>query len=468
MLGLIGSWLYNHIRAPKKQEVAFLIDQTGLEERLSTALMLIEDETTLGKLQREDTINCIKGYSLKEHFPMKVSGKKLGVNIILMVACMILFMIPTKAKLIEQTIRAFEKEKKAVSTQVEKQKELIEKENVLSQVEKEELTQLLDKTLKEIPKAKDGKEMDKAMERLFKKLENEANKIENKKAQETVNQMNKTLTESFQKKAKEEAKQDLKALKEGFSKNELTKAIAQSIDSNQENELQESIEELKEQVETLNEKEKQALAQAMANIAQTMNNDQLASSLNQASHNIMSGTLNTSQLKGALTQIKQLASGSNSPSNSPNENAQGSNNANSSQGNQNKGNSQNGNNGGNSGQGGGKGNNGSNSSQGSGKGNGQGWNKGSDHGKEKAPDGNEGDYQDNLGKQSNLLGEIENQDNIEQTEIAYGINIAGKKVDYHSVVGEYTDEALENIDSVAVPEDMKEMIKDYFEAINES
>ena len=71
------------------------------------------------------------------------------------------------------------------------------------------------------------------------------------------------------------------------------------------------------------------------------------------------------------------------------------------------------------------------------------------------------------GYNTNLTGQVNQNANIQQSEVAYGINIAGEKVDYHSVVGDYTDEALESIDQKAIPENMKEAVKDYFEAINQ-
>ena len=66
-----------------------------------------------------------------------------------------------------------------------------------------------------------------------------------------------------------------------------------------------------------------------------------------------------------------------------------------------------------------------------------------------------------------LSGKVNENGEMKQGEVEYGINIAGEKIDYHSVIGNYTDEALDKVENAPVPDQMKDVVKDYFEAINQ-
>ena len=473
LIGMAICEIYAMIKVPKSHEVTLKVDQTGLEERLSTALMLMDSEEPLSKLQRKDTLVHIQSYELKKHFPYHFSIKKIGISLLLIVACIGVCMIPTKAKQEENELRLFEKEKQELMAQVDEQIEKLEEVEELSVLTKEELASLLEKSKGEIPKSQDEEEVKKSMDRLAKKLDNLAKENKKPKEQEAINQINKALTEPFQKKAQDEAQSDLETLSETLSKNEWTKDLAESLKQedgageNSDEQLEEALKELQKQIEEMSEAEKQALANALSQLAADLNSEQLASQLSQASSSLANGTLNTQNLQAALKNLKQMAMSNASSMSQSGGQGQNSNNSGNQQGNNNS--SGNG-----SGQGSGSGNgsgngNGSGSGSGSGSGQGGGWNSGSKHGNEVESTGNKAEQIPEAmpGYDANVSGKVDESTNIEQGEIAYGINIAGQKVDYHSVVGDYTEEALENIEQEAVPEHMKDAIKDYFEAINQ-
>ncbi len=477
LVGMIICEIYTILKAPKYHEVTLRIDQTGLEERLSTALMLMNNEDSLSKLQRQDTLVHIQNYDLKKHFPYHCSIKKIGINLLLMVACIGVCMIPTQAKQEENELRLFQKEKQELTEQIEKQVEKLEEAEELSELTKEELANLLQKSKQEIPKSQDKNEVKKSMERLAKKLDNLAKENKKSKEQEAIHQINKTLTEPFQKKAQQEAQSDLETLSEALSKNEWTKDLAESLkqENDSAEQLEEALKELQEQIQEMSDAEKQALANTLSQLAPNLNSEQLASQLSQASSSLANnGIPNTQNLQATLKNLKQMAMSNTNNMSQSASGYQNSNNGGSQQGsNSNSGNG--------SGQGNGSGNsntsgNGNNTgggqgASGQGKGNGQGggYNTGSQHGNEKDSIGNKADQipETNPGYDANLSGKVDGSNSMEQGEIAYGINIAGQKVDYHSVVGDYTEEALENIEQEAVPEHMKDAIKDYFEAINQ-
>ena len=446
LIGVILGMIYSMICAPKRQKVTLMIDQTGLEERLSTALMLLDSDLPLSRLQREDTLLHIQNYDLKKHFPFRCSIKKLGINSVLVLMCMGVCLIPTKAKQAEEDLRHFQKEKQGLLQQVDEQIEKLEQIEALSELSKEELASMLEKTKEEIPKSQTENDIKKSMERLSKKLDNLSKEKKAVKEQEAIKKINKTLTESFQKKAQQEAKSDLEALSTALNKMEWTKDLAESLqkDSTQQA-LEEALKALEEQVNQLSEAEKEALANALAQAASNLANQQLASQLMQASGNLSNGYLNTQNLQAALNSLKQVAG-------------------------MNAGNQNNGMNGNQSGQGNGQGQGqGNGNGQGSGNGKGGGWNTGSMQGNEVESTGKKSENIPELtpGHTAHLSGSVDESANIQQSEVAYGINIAGEKVDYHSVVGDYAEEALENIEEEPVPEHMKEAIKDYFDAINQ-
>lgn len=479
-VGIIAAVIYGVIRRPKSQEVALLIDQTGLQERVSTALMLLDSETPISKLQREDTLLHIKDYNLKAHFPMRLSLKRIGCNALLIVICLIVFMIPTKAKQEAHHIRSFNEEKGKIVKEIEKQKELINEIDAFSKAEKEELAKLLEKTKEELSKSENEEAIEKAMERFSKKLDNMSKEMEKLQAKEVIQKMNQDLTKDLQKKMQEKAKSDLDALTESLSKNETTKDLAKSLGNGEsedpeealqeeldDKDIEEALEALSEQLENMSEAEKAALANTLAQAANRVSSSQLSAQLSSVSSSIASGTFNYQNLHSSLSSLKKAANSNSASGSEANSQGSGASNENNQGNSSSSGNGQ-GNGNGNSNNG--SGNGGSNTSgQGNGNGTGGGWNMGSKQGHEEDSSGQSGEIpQDNtLGYDTNLTGEVGENSNMESSEIAYGINIAGEKVDYHSVVGDYTDKALKNVEGASIPEDMKDTIKDYFEAINQ-
>ena len=461
---LLAGVVCSIIKSPKKQEIAKLVDETGLQERVSTALMLLESTTPLSNLQREDTLKYIKNYDIKAHFPIKISMKHMGINMILALICVISCMIPTSAKQTEKSLRGFAKQKEEIVKQIEEAKKVIGQEEKLSEPEKKMALDLLEKAANEIPKAENEEEIEKVMERLDKKIEKASESIKKQEGKDALEKLSKDLTKEFKEKRQKKAKDDLESLSKILEKNELTKDLAKQLeaakdnndnlnnenDDQEEKKLAEALEELRKQLESLSEVEKAALANALTQAASSLNNQEVAASLQNASGQISQGTLSTKALQAALQNLKDSASG--------NQNSNSANQSNSGQGN-NQGNS--------SVQGNGQSNSQGNG-QGSGNGTGGGWNKGSNIGHETPSEGNTKRPEENITSQDvQISGSSSGSGQIKQGEIPYGINIAGKKVDYHSVVGDYTNEALEKVENAPVPDEMKEVVKDYFEAINQ-
>ena len=462
-VSLLAGIVYSIIKFPKKQEIARLVDETGLQERVSTALMLLESTTPLSNLQREDTLKHIKNYDIKSHFPIRISMKRMGINVALVLMCMIACMIPTSAKQNEKALRNFTKQKEEIVKEIEEAEKVISQEEKLSEPEKKIALGLLNKAAKEVSKLDKQEEIEKAMERLDKKIQKASQAIKKQEGKDALEKISKDLTKPFKDKIQQKTKEDLESLSKALEKNELTKDIAKQLEAVKDNhetfnaindeekeQLAKALEELKKQLENLSQVEKEALANTLTQAASHLNSQEVAASLQNASGQISQGTLNTKALQATLQNLKDSASG-NQNSNSSGQSSSGQGN---SQGNgSGQGNAQN------SGQGRG---------QGSGNGNGGGWNKGSNIGHETLSEGNTKTPEENITSQDiQISGNSNGKGQIKQGEIPYGMNIAGKKVDYHSVVGDYTDEALEKVESAPVPNEMKDIVRDYFEAINQ-
>lgn len=126
-----------------------------------------------------------------------------------------------------------------------------------------------------------------------------------------------------------------------------------------------------------------------------------------------------------------------------------------------------------SGSGAGSGGSGSGSGQGGsgGSGTGSGWNYGSKQGFEKEDSGsaarevlNLPDYK--LGDDSNLQGTKSNGNKtVQMTNSA--LTYAGQSVGYDQVIGDYSDNAYRQIEQAQIPDGMKDLVKDYFSALNQ-
>lgn len=436
--GLLISLVYGMLKAPKKQDVARLLDATGLEERVSTALMLINEESMRSKLQQEDTWEHLKQYDMKQHFPWKLPLKRIGINLLLILGISVLMLIPTKAKLLEKEWKNFEKEKSKLQRQLEAAKKEINEVGNLTEKEKIQIGELLENTLQEIPKTEKQSEVEKTMQRLDKKLEKVTEQVVDEKGKEQLQSIQRQLTSEFAKKMSENAKKDLSALKDTLEKNKLTKPLADTLMSDlaDQKAIEEAARALQEQLSKLSDAEKKALAQTFKEAADKVSDASLANYLATASQEILQQQLSMEEMEAALNQLKNMAQNNK----------------------QNQGEGQNQWQGQSQGQG-----------ENQGSGNGSGWDTGSKNGKQEESNGSIGSPTQMLENNdiTQLSGQIDHETQIKQEEIPYGLNIAGEKIDYHEVVGEYSDKALESIEEETMPEQMKEVIKTYFEAINE-
>ena len=66
----------------------------------------------------------------------------------------------------------------------------------------------------------------------------------------------------------------------------------------------------------------------------------------------------------------------------------------------------------------------------------------------------------------NLTGNKNNNSPSQAVETENGLNFSGEKKDYNEVIGDYSEKELQGIEGSSIPENMKDIVKDYFDGLN--
>lgn len=449
-------------RRPSERRAAMILDRTGLKERTVTALELSGDDSLFAELQKKDTLEKLSDIRLRRQLPMGITWKRpclLGVLCILLaVTCF----LPSPAKTKAKDMHKVAKQAEAQIEKVEKvREELIEDEQLKQQAEEYEA--LLDSIRKELKEADSQEALDKALERAGYKLKQAAEQAENKTAKDRMNQLSLSLnpdqgskTANGQDKTGTEQMAELQKAAEEAE--ELLKKLQEAGDLN-----------------SLSEEELEAAREALEKLAEMTDNQELSSSLQSAVSQIASGTAAAGDLASAQAAVSalknaaasQLASaggqsGSGNSNSGNNSNSGGSNSGNGS-GSRNGSGSGSGN-----GSGSGSGNGSSSGSGGNGSGTGTGWNYGSKNGKEKdiTYNGEMVSVPGETGDDENLTGR-QNEGTSYVTQGGDSLTWSGNSVDYSQVVGEYSKQALSQISSSDYPAGVQDIVKSYFEELNQ-
>ncbi len=457
LLGLV----YAIMHFPDYKKTALEIDKKGLKERLTT---FVEMEKTgmspeWRELQTEDTYHAICKFDLKEK--TRISFEKKSVYLL---AGMIAFfvvaaVIPSPNK--ELAILRHEQKEKAKSEieKVEEAKEELEElkkletltEAELAEIEK--LQDILDKAKEELAEAKTQEELEKALERLETKT---LQKLSESKNRQTASQKKafeiKNKLEEFLKKQENQSKEtftseELKDILEAEELENLKEALKKELEELMGELSEEELAELMEKLEQLEElegslKEGSLTKEQLEQLLEALQNGTLSDSMAGQLAQIMEGTLGVSIPSGQLALGQNGQAGNSGTSGNGNGNGNGSG----------------------TGNGGGQG-----TSNGSGIGGGK--NYGSKNGIEK--ENNRTDNKEQItipgrttGNDENLTGQSVEGDSY-QTVGGEGLTWAGEKVNYNEVVGEYTEEAYSRIENNEVPKGMEDVVKSYFEGINQ-
>lgn len=453
VLIILGSFIYSIIKLPKEKEIALIIDSKGLHERVITSLELKDNNSELAIVQKEDTLNKLRKFNYKKYFRLKVDKKKLYKVLVLILMCVITFFIPSASKTQARELRKFDEGKNEIINKVEKEKKDIEKNNELSEEEKKKLQEILEQAKKELKDLDNNKDINKLLERLGMKLDNLKNEANSEEGKKLIESLKKSLLEESMSKMKERAQKDLNTLNEKLNKSEKGKEISEALNAGNKEALENKLNDINNSLSSMSENEKIELSNALQEAAENLSDEDLQQLLQQASEGVMNGEIDASELANALASL----------SNSSQEN----NNSNSSAG---KGSGSGTGSGNSSGSGSGSGlGSGSGSGSGSGAG-GAGWNTGSKVGKENTdtPTSGEEIYIPGreVGNDGNLSGNKNSTGNSQSVETQNGLNLSGEKKNYNEVIDDYSQKELDSLDNSTLPQNMKDIIKDYFDGLN--
>jgi len=475
---------------PSISKIAQEIDSKGLEERVITAVELSGRDDPFARLQRQDTIEELRSFDPRCIAVNASKAKWITVGS-LAIALVIGFLIPNPQ---DEFIRKQLQLEKTIEEQIQNLEEKTEEElasNIeLAEEEKEQVKKLLRELTQKLRDSKDYRE---AIKEVTKSEEKLADLL--RKAQEAK----------------------LARLGEELSKHPVTQSLGQKIKQMDRQGILKEMEKLKEMAQEETAKQvMEALQKALEEVAQQLPDGELKTSMLEiaseisaalVSNNISSQLLDT--LEGQLMQmtentindpgnimymlqnmkskiaqaagqdISNLASagiGQQSQQNQNNSNSQNqghqnssgsqSGSASSSQGNQgSSGNSSKGS----SSQGSGEGNSSGSSSNGTG-GNssasgGQGAGIGSGHQEyEKIYDPKRlGDG----GEISQVPGNAGNEGDSEQVNAGQGLGNFDGFIPYNEVFGEYKQQAMQNLNRMDIPQNMRELVKGYFSSLED-
>jgi hypothetical protein len=465
--------VYSLVTIPNMKHTAAQVDSFGLKERVSTALEMEKEESIYKELLVEDALSNLKSLKHKEHITLLPSKRMLMLIPILALVLFTTVFIPNPMKDIAEKKHELSQYKKEELKKVTKSEKEIKENKKLTEEQKKAMLAKLQQLKKELKLAKENKEVDKSVEKTAKKLDLDK---------------------------KEKLTQDIKKLEEALAQNDKTKELAEALKKNELEKMQKALEELKNSSKSMDAAGKESLKNTLSKAANSVSSSDLKNQINSLNASLSSGDegaisksvsdvagtlkegMSEEEMNNALAQLQENLQGQQGEGQQQAQGqgqGQGQGTGQGSGQGQGQGQGQGNGNGTGSGQGSGQGQGAGGSGAGSGTSNGDGGvtdygsggiaNKPPGAGKSKeyekifAPDrlGGNGDTSKLTGKNNGNSGNSESYLSTNPNATL------GELKPYDQIAGEYTDKAMENINSYEIPDGMMEMIKDYFSSLQE-
>lgn len=474
LLSVLAALIWCVLHFPSAHHAALLLDETGLCERTVTALELAGNESFFAVLQKNDAWELLSRVAVRKRLPVALTWKRPVLLVTLCILFSVSCLLPSSVKIEAKNLHQVVEQAKDEIEKVEKVQDELEKEELTSK-ELEEYDSLMDDIRKELKEADSQEALEKALERAEKKLNQVAEKTEDQSLKDKLQQLSLALNKD----GSGEKDGDQKDSSQAQASADLEKAKNMKESAEEAEELLEKLQEAGDLSE-LSEEELEAMKEALENLAELAEDQELASSLQNAAAQIGSGSLSSSALASAqasVSAMKQtagtmLASGTGQPHFS--KNGQSGSGTGNSSGSGSSGNGSGSGSGSGSGNSSGSGESGSGSgsggsgSGGSGSGNGTGWNYGSKNGKEKdiSYNGELVSVPNGVGDDENLTGR-NNEGTSYVTEGGDSLTWSGNSVEYGQVISEYSKQALSDIQSSDYPAGVQDIVKSYFEELNQ-
>ncbi len=445
-------FLVSLFMTPRDRAAAMLLDSKGLCERTLTAYELINDSSSIAKLQREDALEHLEKMNINKEIKMRIPKKLSLISILLALMILASGFIPNPMD--ERAAELHQLKREAVKQQKEIDKVLsrVENNNKLTMEQRKEAMEALSELKKELKNAKNAREAEKALQRTENKIDMLKQKYTDK---------------------------DLDNIIEAFSKNEAMKSLAETLKKGDTSKLKKELGRTVEGLKKLNSQQIGELSQNLSELAKNLSeNPELAKAFYELSQKMAAGELGDMQdeLSGLEEQIAQLME--NDEFNRAmeevmealkNSSAQG--NAAGSGNNQGQGTGQGqsqGQGNGNPGAGAGTGTGGDSEAQ-SRQGQGQGL------GNKQPSPGDVREYEKIFtpslvggeGDKSQLKGSKGNEGQTKEYMVDNGMGIRGEMKPYDQIIGEYKEKAFQSIEGRQIPQGMQDIVKDYFSSLED-
>lgn len=440
------------VMVPKQNAIAQIVDSFGLQERISTSLELEKENSVYKELLINDTVRNMEKLNYKEKIRLTPRKNIIITLIILIFAMGVTVILPEPLKDEAQVSHDLSEYKKEQKKKVEKTEKDVKENLALTEDQKKDLLAKLAALKQELKKVEDTKEADKAIEKTAMKLE----------------QLK-----------KEPKAENLKALAEKLDENKETKDLAEALKSGKAEDIKKQLEEMKNKAKSMDSAAKESLKDTLAKASSSLSDGELKDSIDGLSNAISNGnesainksvdkvngaisnSLSQQDMNEALAQVKSDLQGQ------PPQNAQG------------QGQGQGAGQGSGQGAGAGQGQGAGGSGAGSGSGNGDGGVTPYGQGgiANKTPSGGtEKQYEKvftpsrlgGQGETSGLTGKSNENSGKSETTITSNSNATlGELKPYNQVVGEYSQKAMESVNSSSIPSGMEDIIKSYFSSLQE-
>ena len=468
-VALIIAGLFVGFLFPVDKKRAILeADSHGLDERAITAYGLIDEDSAMSELQKEDAVAHIENFSMKK-LTVKPPKKLYIAAGVLAFLMLVAIFLPNPMEDRVKALTELNKDKKAAMKIIKQEEKKIDKNSKLSAEDKAKLKKELSEFRKLIKNAKNKTDMAKATMQMDKKLQLMGKKDAEKRLKDIANSLGN----------KDATKKVAEALKSGDPEKvkKLLEQLAKSLASKDKAELKKLADALAKAASELKDDKK--MSDALAKLAKDIQDGKLSESADQMSAlaDSLSKMVADGELDGELGELAgelrkaspleladdgQLSIAGKTPGDTPGNQA-----------------------GSGSGSGTGNGNGGNGNGPGS-SGAGNGSSPGSEN--QKATDyGNgighrakpgEGKISDfdkvwtaknvgGTGDRSNLKGKPGSGGTTAQAETDRGMTTAGTAVTYDKVIGEYTKDAVEGLSSKELPPALEKLVRDYFSGLGE-
>ncbi|MDD4843624.1 MAG: hypothetical protein PHU31_04750 [Anaerotignum sp.] len=260
------------IKRPKLQETAAAADALGGQERMITALELLQKQepSKMEKMAIEDGIAVGGKVDFAKAYQLRLPKKLFLWMLLLIILTMATGFLPSPR---EEKAELYAKAK------------LEQVEKVIKDVQKEESLSAEEKKL-----------LQKEMKKLSKELKRVASKEDGEAAVQKEQQELKKLE-------KDSVSKDLKQLAEDFAKQELTAPLAVAAEQGDAKAIEEAMAKLQEQLQQLTKEQLAALGKQMGAAAAQMSNEDLAKALEQLSEAMENGTVSAELLDQLSEQM---------------------------------------------------------------------------------------------------------------------------------------------------------------------